>query len=51
MPIYEYECPRCGRFDVLQKVSERRARALPRRATSPGARAAPPAPPPISRPP
>ena len=23
MPIYEYECPRCGRFDVLQKVSER----------------------------
>jgi putative FmdB family regulatory protein len=23
MPIYEYQCPRCGRFDVLQKVSER----------------------------
>jgi putative FmdB family regulatory protein len=21
MPIYEYECERCGRFDVLQKVS------------------------------
>lgn len=21
MPIYEYECPRCGRFDVLQKMS------------------------------
>ncbi len=23
MPIYEYECPRCGRFDALQKMSER----------------------------
>jgi putative FmdB family regulatory protein len=21
MPIYEYDCPRCGRFDVLQKMS------------------------------
>jgi putative FmdB family regulatory protein len=21
MPIYEYECPKCGRFDVLQKIS------------------------------
>ncbi len=21
MPIYEYECPSCGRFDVLQKMS------------------------------
>ena len=21
MPIYEYECPQCGRFDVLQKMS------------------------------
>jgi len=21
MPIYEYECPSCGRFDVLQKIS------------------------------
>jgi putative FmdB family regulatory protein len=21
MPIYEYECPTCGRFDVLQKMS------------------------------
>jgi putative FmdB family regulatory protein len=21
MPIYEYECPRCGRFDVIQKMS------------------------------
>ncbi|HSN90316.1 MAG TPA: FmdB family zinc ribbon protein [Anaeromyxobacteraceae bacterium] len=21
MPIYEYECERCGRFDVLQKIS------------------------------
>ncbi len=22
MPIYEYECPKCGRFDALQKMSE-----------------------------
>lgn len=22
MPIYEYECPKCGRFDVLQKMSD-----------------------------
>jgi putative FmdB family regulatory protein len=21
MPIYEYECPKCGRFDVIQKMS------------------------------
>jgi putative FmdB family regulatory protein len=21
MPIYEYDCPKCGRFDVIQKVS------------------------------
>ena len=21
MPIHEYDCPRCGRFDVLQKMS------------------------------
>jgi putative FmdB family regulatory protein len=21
MPIYEYECPSCGRFDVIQKMS------------------------------
>ena len=23
MPIYEYECPKCGRFDALQKMSAR----------------------------
>jgi putative FmdB family regulatory protein len=23
MPIYEYECPKCGRFDALQKMSDR----------------------------
>lgn len=22
MPIYEYECPKCGRFDALQKMSD-----------------------------
>jgi putative FmdB family regulatory protein len=23
MPIYEYDCPTCGRFDVIQKMSSR----------------------------
>ncbi len=23
MPIYEYECPKCGKFDVIQKMSEK----------------------------
>ena len=22
MPIYEYECEKCGRFEVMQKISE-----------------------------
>lgn len=22
MPIYEYECPKCGKFDVIQKMSD-----------------------------
>lgn len=22
MPLYEYECPKCGRFEVLQKMSD-----------------------------
>jgi len=22
MPIYEYECSKCGKFEVLQKISE-----------------------------
>ena len=22
MPLYEYECPKCGRFDALQKMSD-----------------------------
>ena len=22
MPLYEYDCPRCGRFEVLQKLSD-----------------------------
>jgi putative FmdB family regulatory protein len=21
MPIYEYDCPKCGRFDVIQRMS------------------------------
>ncbi len=23
MPIYEYQCPKCGKFDVIQKMSAR----------------------------
>jgi putative FmdB family regulatory protein len=23
MPIYEYDCPKCGRFDILQRMSDR----------------------------
>ena len=23
MPIYEYECPECGRFEVIQKFSDK----------------------------
>jgi len=22
MPIYEYDCPQCGRFEVLQRLSD-----------------------------
>jgi putative FmdB family regulatory protein len=22
MPLYEYDCPQCGRFEVLQKMSD-----------------------------
>lgn len=29
MPIYEYECPKCGRFEVLQKVSEKAVKSKP----------------------
>jgi len=23
MPLYEYDCPQCGRFEVLQRLSDR----------------------------
>ncbi|MCB0338680.1 MAG: zinc ribbon domain-containing protein [Bdellovibrionales bacterium] len=29
MPIYEYECPKCGRFDAIQKVDEKPLKANP----------------------
>lgn len=29
MPLYEYECPRCGPFDHLQKLSERPLKKCP----------------------
>ena len=29
MPIYEYECPKCGTFEVFQKISERPLKADP----------------------
>jgi putative FmdB family regulatory protein len=22
MPLYEYDCPKCGRFEVLQRISD-----------------------------
>ena len=29
MPIYEYECPRCGKFEAVQKASEKPLKADP----------------------
>lgn len=29
MPIYEYDCPKCGRFDAIQKVSEKPLKCNP----------------------
>ncbi len=29
MPIYEYECPLCGRFETIQKASDKPLKALP----------------------
>ena len=29
MPIYEYECPACGRFEVIQKFSDKALRECP----------------------
>src|SRR5437868_4288737 len=29
MPIYEYECPKCGRFEAVQKASEKPLKADP----------------------
>ena len=29
MPLYEYECPECGRFEVLQKFDEKPLKACP----------------------
>jgi putative FmdB family regulatory protein len=29
MPIYEYECPVCGRFEVIQKFSDKVLKACP----------------------
>jgi len=29
MPIYEYECPTCGRFEVIQKISEKPLKQCP----------------------
>jgi putative FmdB family regulatory protein len=23
VPIYEYDCPKCGRFDVIQRMSDK----------------------------
>jgi putative FmdB family regulatory protein len=29
MPIYEYECPACGRFEVIQKFSDKPLKQCP----------------------
>lgn len=29
MPIYEYECPKCGKFDVMQGINEKPLKAKP----------------------
>lgn len=30
MPIYEYECPVCGRFEVIQKFSDKPLKSCPK---------------------
>ncbi len=30
MPIYEYECPNCGRFEVFQKITEDSLKECPK---------------------
>ncbi|HZR84344.1 MAG TPA: FmdB family zinc ribbon protein [Candidatus Binatia bacterium] len=29
MPIYEYRCPKCGDFDVMQKITDKPLRKCP----------------------
>lgn len=29
MPIYEYDCPKCGRFETIQKVSDKALKSCP----------------------
>jgi putative FmdB family regulatory protein len=29
MPLYEYECPKCGRFEAIQKMSDKPLKAKP----------------------
>lgn len=29
MPIYEYECPKCGKFEAMQKFSDKPLKANP----------------------
>lgn len=29
MPIYEYSCPKCGEFDVMQKITEKPLKKCP----------------------
>ena len=30
MPTYEYKCPKCGKFDVFQKISDGALESCPR---------------------
>ena len=29
MPLYEYQCPTCGRFEIIQKFSDEALQACP----------------------
>ncbi|GIW42483.1 MAG: FmdB family transcriptional regulator [Candidatus Binatia bacterium] len=30
MPIYEYQCPKCGRFEIMQRITEDALRRCPK---------------------
>jgi putative FmdB family regulatory protein len=30
MPIYEYECPKCGKFEEIQKMTDKQLETCPK---------------------